>query len=91
MGNEVLAGSEDPREQLEAAIKRLDGLALHSVEVLPPALESTLTFEGEVVLHLFPLIFSGDYEHWLLYTPEGNVLSIGPGTGWSFESASRPG
>jgi hypothetical protein len=86
--SEVLAGSEDPREHLAEAVRRLEGLVLERIEVLAPSLESTLTFEGGMRLRLFPLIFAGEYEHWLLYTPEGDVLSIGPGTSWSLEKSS---
>lgn len=85
---EVLAASEDARPQLEAAIQHLNGLAIRTVEVQPPALETTITFDGGIVLRLFP-IFTEGFEHWMLYTPDGNVLTIGPGTTWSYEKATR--
>lgn len=91
-GNEVTAGSEDPRDHLTTVIKQLDGLTLRSLEVLGPGLDSVFSFENDVTLRLFPVIFSteaGDYEHWFLFTPDGYVLTIGPGSAWSYESASR--
>jgi hypothetical protein len=86
-GNSVLAGSEDPRPKLEQTVKCMEGLTLNSVEILPPALETIVRFSEQIVLRLFP-IYSEEYEHWMLYTPNGNVLCIGPGSNWSYESSS---
>ncbi len=88
-GNDaVIAASEDMRTTLEAAVQRLNGLALRAVDIRRPALETTLTFDNGITLQLFP-VFSEDFEHWMLYTPEGKVLTIGPGTNWSYEPESR--
>ena len=87
-GNEVLTGSEDSREKLEAAVRRMDGLVLQHVGVSPPALETSFNFDQGISLRVFP-IFSEGFEHWMLYTPDGNVLTVGPGTSWTYESASR--
>lgn len=84
---EILAGSEDARPKLEAAVQRLNGLAVRAFDIQPPALETTVTFDEGIALRLFP-IFSEGFEHWMLYTPDGNVLTIGPGTEWSYEKAS---
>lgn len=84
---ELLAASEDPRPKLEAAVQHLDNRILYSVKFLPPAFETVFTFEKGISLHLFP-IYSEEYEHWMLYTPDGNVLIIGPGTNWSYGSSS---
>ncbi|HEX8243085.1 MAG TPA: hypothetical protein VF541_06310, partial [Longimicrobium sp.] len=83
---DVLAASEDPRELLAEAVRVLEGLALVAVDVRAPALETTFAFENGVALHVFP-IFSRDYEHWLLYLPDGQVLVAGPGSEWSVRTA----
>jgi len=83
---EVVAASEDPRPKLEVAVQRLNDRTLRAVEVQRPALETTFIFEDGLILRLFP-IFSEDFEHWMLYDPTGNVLTVGPGTEWSYEAA----
>lgn len=84
---EFLVASEDSRSKLETAIQYLDNRVLNSVKLLPPAFETIFNFDEGVILHLFP-VYSEEYEHWKLYTPDGNVLVIGPGTNWSYENAS---
>jgi hypothetical protein len=86
MEKEVVAASEDPRPKLEEAAQRLNGCTLRAIDVQRPALETTFTFDDGLTLRLFP-VFSEDYEHWMLYDPSGNVLTIGPGTEWSYEEA----
>jgi hypothetical protein len=88
-GGQLAAASEDPRPKMEAAIRTLDGHRLRSVDVAVPSLESVFRFDGGLVLRLFPL-YSEDYEHWMLYTPDGHVLVVGPGSRWSHKSASEP-
>ncbi len=88
-GPEVIAASEDPRPELKKKVRCLENLALQSVELTPPALEATFFFEEEIVLRLFP-IYTHEYEHWMLYTPDENVLVIGPGTRWLYHSAHEP-
>jgi hypothetical protein len=85
----VIASCEDDRSELQEAVQRLENLSFLSVEFTPPSWETTFTFEKGFVLRLFP-IYTKEYDHWLLYTPDGNVLTIGPGTHWSYESADLP-
>ncbi len=85
-GDKVLAASEDERGKIEQAIQHLEGLVLQSVDLLPPVWDTVFTFEHQVILRLFS-IHSEGYEHWMLYTPDGNVLSLGPGSHWSIESS----
>lgn len=85
--NEVIAASEDPRSKLEEAIKKLEGLRIQSIDLFSPAFDTLLTFEQQTFLRLFP-IYSEEYEHWMLFTPDENVLTIGPGTDWSYGSAN---
>ena len=84
--DKILAASEDERDHIKTAIHRLDNLTLHSIELLSPACDAVFTFEQQVILRVFA-IYSQDYEHWLLYTPDGNVLSVGPGSHCSYESS----
>jgi hypothetical protein len=86
-GDNFVAGSEDGRPKLEASVTLLNGLTLQAVDVRPPALEVVFTFDRGIVLRVFP-IFSEDFEHWMLYTPDGNVLTAGPGASWTYERAS---
>jgi hypothetical protein len=79
----------DPRPKLRASVESLNGLALMSIEVLSAALDTAFTFEGDLVLRLFP-IYSEEHEHWKLFTPDGNVLILGPDATWSYQSADRP-
>lgn len=85
-GDKILAASEDERDKLEFAIQRLESLVLQSIELLPPAWDTVFKFENQVVLRLFSIHFE-DYEHWMLYTPDDNVLSAGPGSSWSYENS----
>ena len=88
-GDKVLAASEDERTKIETAIQRLEGMALQSIDILRPAWDTIFKFEDDVILRLFS-VHSEDYENWMLYTPDGNVLTIGPGASWSYESSSSP-
>jgi hypothetical protein len=82
--DEVVVGSEDNRDDLEKAVQILEGRTLENVVIASPAGESQLYFSGSIVLRLFPVFYVGDYEHWMLFTPEGRVLTIGPGSTWSY-------
>lgn len=85
----ILAGSSDDREKQAAAVKRLEGLALQAIDVLPPALDTVLTFDDGVTLRLFAT-YSADMDHWMLFMPNGHVLTLGPGTSWSYRPGSEP-
>ncbi|MCP2729464.1 hypothetical protein [Limnofasciculus baicalensis] len=92
-GDQVLAACEDSREQMEAAVKSMEGLALQSIEVLPPAWDTIFTFENRIVLRTFSIYSDSSEEgseNWLLFTPGQNVLSIGPGSTWYYGSSSAP-
>jgi hypothetical protein len=85
--DEILTASEDDQDKLEIAIRRLENLTLTSVDLVFPALDAIFIFEHQVVLRLFA-IHSEEYEHWLLYIPDGNVLTVGPGNCWSYGSSA---
>jgi len=73
---------------LEIAVKRMDGLALLRVDIRHPMLDTVFTFEQDVVLRLFAE-YSSEMEHWMLVVPDGNVLTLGPGTMWSYHLGSE--
>jgi hypothetical protein len=83
-----LAGCEDERSDLATIIPQINGGILLSVEIIPPAFETKFRFDNGFILHTFP-IYSTESKHWLLYTPDGNVLVIGPGSSWSYHRASQ--
>ncbi|HBE20391.1 MAG TPA: hypothetical protein DEG17_25005 [Cyanobacteria bacterium UBA11149] len=91
--DEVLAACEDSQQQMEGAVKSMEGLALQSIQLLPPAWDTIFTFEDGIVLRTFSIYSDCSEEgvdNWLLFTPGDNVLSIGPGSTWSYGSSSAP-
>lgn len=74
----VLASSEDDRDALEATVQVLDGAVLAEARVDVPSLSLSLRFEDGTVLRTFS-IFTAGYEHWMVYLPQGDVLTAGPG------------
>jgi hypothetical protein len=86
--DDVLAYSEDDRSRLASIVHVLNGKSLESVEINFPHGDTLLHFSGRLILRLIP-IHSENYEHWMLYTPEG-VLVFGPGTNWQFETTIVP-
>jgi len=79
---EIIASSEDPREQLASAVRHLDGKVLTRITIERPSLSATFDFEDGTVLRTFA-IFSKEYEHWMFYLPDGRVFTAGPGSTWS--------
>jgi hypothetical protein len=79
----LLAGRGDEAALCREALHRLVGLGLRSVELALPALETTLQFDEHFVLHLFP-VRSEERGPWRLYSPQGYVLAIGPGSQWCY-------
>jgi len=86
VNDEFIAGSEDPRPKIQQAVQHMLNLNLCGIELTPPMWETRFVFDKGVVLHLLP-VYSSEYEHWILYMPDGNVLRIGPGSDWSCSSA----
>jgi hypothetical protein len=87
--NVILAGSEDSRLILDDAIKQLEGVVLRSVNIAAPAFDTVFEFEESMRLCVFPVSFHDDAEHWMLYTPDGSVLTLGPGISWSYKKPSE--
>src|SRR5882672_10320140 len=57
---EIVAGSEDSREDLPAILERLAGKILESIIVLKPSLGLEMSF-GDMTLRVFP-VYSGEAE-----------------------------
>ena len=85
----VLAASQDNRDNLAIAVKVMGDASVLSIEILAPALETIIQFENGVCLRLFPM-HTEKYDSWQLFTPERKVLTIGPGSQWSYQSADEP-
>ncbi|MBL4846587.1 MAG: hypothetical protein JKY65_13760 [Planctomycetes bacterium] len=79
------ANSESSREAIGATLERLEGTSLTDVEVEHCDAGTSFLFD-EVCLHTHT-IYPGDHELWMLYRPDGFVLSaygsghysLGPG------------
>jgi hypothetical protein len=82
----VLTACEDDRADIARIVPQLNHVSVTAIDVLAPSLETHIQFAGGIVLRLFP-IYTEEYEHWQLFTPEGNILTVGPGTTWSYKNA----
>ena len=86
---DVLAGSEDDHDGLAGKVTVLDGRRLASISVEHPSLSTRFEFEGGLVLITFS-VYSTDGEHWMLFRPDGTVLTMGPGSSWSVGPNEHP-
>jgi hypothetical protein len=86
-GQEVLAASQDPRPTLRLALRPIEGMAVDSITMSPPAGDTVIGFDGGYILRLFTE-YSKQNESWMLFMPEGKVLVVGPGSSWTFEDSS---
>ncbi|HLT62156.1 MAG TPA: hypothetical protein VK020_13225 [Microlunatus sp.] len=91
-GGELGAGSEDAPERIAAALHRLDGGTVTGVTFLRPSLSTIFEF-GEHRLVTFAVHTDPSEEHaeqWLLFRPDGQVLTVGPGPVWRLSPADQP-
>jgi hypothetical protein len=65
----------------------MEGMSIDSIEILPVAGDTIIYFEEELVLRIFS-IYSSESRLWMLFAPDGNVLSIYPGTNWYYKPGS---
>jgi hypothetical protein len=87
----VIADSNDSRPRMESAVRRLEGLALSAIDIIRSDLPETLIrFENGFTLYLSSAE-PDEAEHWMLFRPDGDVLSMGPGATWSVEHGGRAG
>jgi hypothetical protein len=84
--NKFIVGSGADRSELEKVVQMMEGMSIDSIEILPVAGDTIIYFEEELVLRIFS-VYSSEDELWMLFTPDGNVLYIGPGTNWYYEPA----
>ena len=85
-GNRALVGSNDSRNKIESVLKKIDGKELILFD-LKHSLDAVLVFDGKYELRMFS-INTEDQDQWMIYTPDRNVLTVGPGNKCSYESAS---
>jgi hypothetical protein len=87
---EVVAASQDTREHLMAAARRLEGKILESVSLDSPAYDATYRFNGGVILRTFSIYSEeGGMRSWYLFTPVGKVLAVGPGSILEWHKSER--
>lgn len=85
----VLLGSEDPRPYIAEQITVLRGRRITAVTVTAPAMETVFGFDG-ISLLVFPVhsalsARTGEaYDQWLLWRPQGDILSVSPGPDWAW-------
>lgn len=87
-GTDLIAASEDPREFIAEALEAVNGARLLAFDVSGPNGRATVTFDNAITLRLFP-VTSRDYGHWVLFSPTGRALQMGPGTAWSFNPSAK--
>jgi len=87
---ELLAACQDPRDALAAAIPtHLDGRTVAAARTTATGVDLELVLDDGVILRTFAL-HSGDYEHWMLFLPDGNVLEAGPGIRFELVPGDEP-
>ncbi|WP_143320178.1 hypothetical protein [Cellulomonas iranensis] len=88
-GATVLAACEDDRDVVAAALAAVDGRPLTAVTASGPALDTVFSF-GDVHVRTFTL-WSGegdrDADSWMLFRPDGQVLTVSPGGVWTLGPA----
>ena len=72
----------DEPVKIEKVIQRLEGRALQSFDLQPPALDAVITFEEQLLLRLFS-VNTEEMESWMLFTPD-KVITVGPAGQWSY-------
>ena len=82
-GESVVVASEDDIAKIEAEIQRLQEHTIQSFELMMPALDATISFEGDIVLRLFA-VSTDDMDSWMLFTPD-KVITVGPSGQLSYE------
>jgi len=76
-----IADSDSSHHLIDVAVRRLEEVALTSLEFDPAKLNTIFEFEG-FRLEVSPADYLDDPEdrdsYWLFYMPKGEVLSVGP-------------
>lgn len=76
-GRTVLATSDEPKVVMARAVAELDGECVSEVQ-LGSGLSLALEFGDQLTLETMPAP-ELDSEHWMLFLPDGFVMSTGPG------------
>jgi hypothetical protein len=74
----------DEREKVAIPLRRMENAAITAVDIQPPSLQTAITFENGLELHLFP-IHRKRFEHWWLYKPDHQIATVGPGGEWFYD------
>lgn len=90
IGTEVIVTADDDPEMITLLIQRMENVALESIELIPPLLETTLHFENGLDFHILPSNYVENSDDWMLFLPNDYVLVIGPNGSWSCEHSGRP-
>ena len=88
----VLAGSENDRAELKAALPSLNGDVLQSVQVNAGSLETVFEFTRSRLI-AFPIYSRNqpdlNLESWMLWTPDGSVVVADPDQGIVLQASTR--
>lgn len=87
--DQLLIGSEETREKLEAEIIKLENYLIVRSELNRDTLDIQLEFDTGLLLETFSFVVT-EYEHWSLNYPEGMVLIAGPGLQLHYGRADLP-
>lgn len=86
----LIIGNCDSRERIAETLKVLEGKRLIKYEILDKALDTKFYFEDGLSITLFDhSVEDTDSEHWMLFTPDKYVLTLGPGDKIGYEPASK--
>ena len=89
-GEELLIGSEDPREEIAPLVEILNGKKLQEVIIESPAFDAIFIFEDNIRIRTFQCYTSQDgMEGLFIYFPNNQILTIGPGAHYLFEKDSE--
>lgn len=86
----ILAACEDDREVLASTLEGLNTLAITEITIEQPSLSTRFDFDDGSRLLTFPVhSYLEDYEHWMMFLPDGDVFTAGPGSDWVVEPANQ--
>jgi hypothetical protein len=85
----VLVGSEDDRTSIRSLLETVPFDATRVANITPPSLDLSLEFNSGVSLVTFSVTTRSD-EQWMLFTPDGNVLTTYAGGAFHYGKANEP-
>ena len=87
--DKVLVGSEDDREAIRTTLERTTFDSIHEIKVALPSLDLSIEFNSGIKVLTFSCSIKGD-EQWMLFTPDGKVLTVYGGGQMHYASSSEP-